>query len=144
MNKKLWKIIWFGVPLTKVIYAYLAYTSRKEIDNSFQPLSLLILLIGLAASTVSILLSKKIYQKSFYDNKFVKALMGTHKKKDDTFTIFYLFTLMLGFAETAAVFGFVQYILTGNLIVSCILYAFTLIAWAFNYPSDRKEDTENV
>lgn len=141
MNKKLWKLIWFGVPFTKVVYAYLAYTSRKEIDNSFQILNLLILLIGILTCTISILISRKIYKKSFYDNKIVKTMMGTQKNADDSSTIFYLYTIMLGLAESAALFGFVQYIITGNLIVGIILYVFSLLAWAFNYPSE-KEDNE--
>lgn len=142
MNKKLWKLIWFGVPLTKVVYAYLAYTSRKEIDNSFQILNLLILLIGILTCTISILISRKIYKKSFYDNKIVKTMMGTQKNADDSSTIFYLYTIMLGLAESAALFGFVQYIITGNLIVGIILYAFSLLAWAFNYPSVKEEDEQ--
>ncbi len=142
MNKKLWKLIWFGVPFTKVVYAYLAYTSRKEIDNSFQILNLLILLIGILTCTISILISRKIYKKSFYDNKIVKTMMGTQKNADDSSTIFYLYTIMLGLAESAALFGFVQYIITGNLIVGIILYAFSLLAWAFNYPSVKEEDEE--
>ncbi len=140
MNKKLWKLLWFGVPLTKVVYAFLAYSNRKEIDNSFQMVSLLILIIGLINCTLSILLSRKIYQKSFYENKLVKMLTGNLKYNNESFSVFYLFTMLLGLAETAALFAFVQYILTGNLIVGCILYAFSLTAWAFNYPSDMKED----
>ena len=142
MNKKFWKLIWFGVPLTKVVYAYLAYSTQKEIDNSFQMLSLIILLIGITTCTISILLSRKIYKKSFYDNKIVKVFMGSQKKSDDSSAIFYLFTMLLGLAETASVFAFVQYIITGNLIVGIILYAFSLLAWAFNYPSEKEEDEE--
>ncbi len=140
MNKKLWKLLWFGVPLTKMVYAFLAYSNRKEIDNSFQMVSLLILIIGLITCTLSILLSRKIYQKNFYENKLVKMLTGNLKYNNESFSVFYLFTMLLGLAETAALFAFVQYILTGNLIVGCILYAFSLTAWAFNYPSDIKED----
>lgn len=142
MNKKFWKLIWFGVPLTKIVYAYIAYTNQKTIDNSFQLVSLLILFIGLLTCTISILLSKKIYKKSFYENKIVKALMGSQKNTNDTSAIFFLYTMLLGLAESAAVFGFVQFIITGNLIVGIILYAFCLIAWAFNYPSVKKEDEE--
>lgn len=142
MNKKFWKLIWFGVPLTKVVYAYLAYSTQKEIDNSFQMLSLIILLIGITTCTISILLSRKIYKKTFYDNKIVKVFMGSQKKSDDSSAIFYLFTMLLGLAETAAVFAFVQFIITGNLIVGIILYAFSLLAWAFNYPSVKEEDEE--
>ncbi len=142
MNKKMWRLIWFGVPLTKVVYAYIAYTSRKEINNSFQMLSLIILFIGLISSIISILLSKKIYKKSFYDSKIVNALMGSQRKSDDTFAIFYLFTMLLGLAEASALFGFVQFIITGNLIVGIILYAFSLLAWAFNYPSVKEEDEQ--
>ena len=140
MNKKLWKLLWFGVPLTKVVYAFIAYSNRKEIDNSFQMVSLLILIIGLITCTLSILLSRKIYQKSFYENKLVKMLTGNLKYNNESFSVFYLFTMLLGLAESAALFAFVQYILTGNLIVGCILYVFSLTAWAFNYPSDMKED----
>lgn len=140
MNKKLWKLLWFGVPLTKVVYAFIAYSNRKEIDNSFQMVSLLILIIGLITCTLSILLSRKIYQKSFYENKLVKMLTGNLKYNNESFSVFYLFTMLLGLAETAALFAFVQYILTGNLIVGCILLVFSLTAWAFNYPSDMKED----
>ena len=140
MNKKLWKLLWFGVPLTKVVYTFLAYSNRKAIDNSFQMVSLLILIIGLITCTLSILLSRKIYQKSFYENKLVKMLTGNLKYNNESFSVFYFFTMLLGLAESAALFAFVQYILTGNLIVGCILYVFSLTAWAFNYPSDMKED----
>lgn len=141
MNKKLWKLFWWCVPLTKVVYAYLAYTNRKEIDNSFQLLNVLILFIGLITCTISILLSKKIYHKDFYENKLVKALAASQRspKLDE---VFYFYWMLLGLAESAAVFGFVQFIITGNLIVGCILYAFTFIAWAFNYPSDMEEDEQ--
>ena len=142
MNKKMWKLIWFGVPLTKVVYAYIAYTSRKEIDNSFQMLSLIILFIGLICSIISILLSRIIFKKSFYENKIVKTLMGSQRNSNDISAIFYLFTMSLGLAESAALFGFVQYIITGNLIVGIILYALSLLAWAFNYPYDKEEDEE--
>ena len=140
MNKKLWKLIWFGVPLTKVVYAFLAYSNRKEIDNSFQMVSLLILIIGLITCTLSILLSRKIYQKSFYENKLVKSLIGSPRNMVGSDSIFVLFTMLIGLAETAAVFALVQFIITGNLLVGCILYVFSLIAWAFNYPSDMKEE----
>ncbi len=139
MNKKLWKLLWFGVPLTKVVYAFLAYSNRKEIDNSFQMVSLLILIIGLITCTLSILLSRKIYQKSFYENKLVKSLIGSPRNMVGSDSIFVLFTMLIGLAETAAVFALVQFIITGNLLVSCILYIFSLIAWAFNYPSNIKE-----
>jgi hypothetical protein len=141
MNKKMWKLIWFGVPLTKIVYAYIAYTNRKEIDNSFQLLNVLILFIGLITCTISILLSKKIYHKDFYENKLVKALAASQRspKLDE---VFYFYWMLLGLAESAAVFGFVQFILTGNLVVGCILYAFTFIAWAFNYPSEKEEDEQ--
>ena len=142
MNKKLWKLIWFGIPLTKIVYAYIAYTNHKPIDNSFQLVSLLILFIGLITCIVSILLSKKIYKKSFYENKFIKSLIGSQKNADESFTIFYLFTMLIGLAESAALFGFVQYIITGNLIVGIILFVFSLIAWAFNYPSQKEEDEQ--
>ena len=36
MNKKMFKLIWFGFPLTKIVYAFLAYSNRKEINNSFE------------------------------------------------------------------------------------------------------------
>ena len=140
MNKKLWKLIWFGVPLTKVVYAFLAYSNRKENDNSFQMLSLLVLIIGLATCALSILLSRKIYQKNFYENKLVKSLVGNQKNDNPSFIVFYLFTMLLGLAESATVFAFVQFIITGNLLVGCILYIFSLTAWAFNQPSDIKED----
>ena len=141
MNKKMWKLIWFGAPFTKVIYAYLAYANQKDIDNSFQMLSLLILLIGLISCSICILLSKKIYQKSFYESKLVKNLVGTQKNaKSDP--VFYLYIMLLGLAESAALFGFVQYLLTGNLIVGFILYGFCFIAWAFNYPADFEEDEQ--
>ena len=142
MNKKLWKLIWFGAPLTKVVYAFLAYSNRKEIDNSFQMVSLLVLIIGLAACALSILLSRKIYQKNFYENKLVKSLIGSPRNMVGSDSIFVLFTMLIGLAETAALFAFVQYILTGNLIVGCILYVFSLTAWAFNYPSDMKEEEQ--
>ena len=142
MNKKLWKLLWFGVPLTKVVYAFLAYSNRKEINNSFQMVSLLFLIIGLITCTLSILLSRKIYQKNFYENKLVKMLTGNLKYNNESFSVFYLFTMLLGLAETAALFAIVQYILTGNLIVGCILYACSLTAWAFNYPSDMNEDEQ--
>ena len=140
MNKKMMKLIWFGVPLTKIIYAFLAYSNHKEIDNSFQMLSLLILIIGLIACILSIVLSKKIYQKNFYENKFVKSLAGNYRNSGNKNTIFVLFTMLLGLAETAALFAFVQFIITGNLIVGAILYAFSLTAWICNYPSDIEED----
>ncbi len=142
-NNTLFKLIWFGFPVTKIVYAYLAYSNQKEINNSFQMLSLVFLLIGLTTSCISMLLSKKIYKKSFYENKIVSSFLSRQAaSNEDTAlsAIFSLFAMLLGLAESAALFGFVQYIMTGNLIVTGILFAFCFIAWIFNYPS--KQDSE--
>lgn len=134
------KLIWWGSPLTKVIYAYLAYLQQKEINNSFNPTSLLILIIGIITATISILLSKKIYDKSFYENKIVRAFTNLNRINNETENspvIFALFAMLLGLAESSALFGFVQFIITGNLLVAIILYAFCFTAWLFNYPQKK-------
>ena len=114
--------------MTKAVYAYLAYSNPIKVNNSFSPVSLLMLLFGFITCTVSILLSKKIYKKSFYENKIVKTFLSK-PNSDEKKTIFNLFAMMLGLAENAALFGFIQYIITGNLIVGIILFAFCFIAW---------------
>ena len=144
-NKTHFKLIWFGFPVTKLVYAYLAYSNQKEINNSFQMLSLAFLLIGLTTSCVSMLLSKKIYKKSFYENKIVTSFLSrqaTSNEDASMSALFSLFAMLLGLAESAALFGFVQYIMTGNLIVAGILFAFCFIAWIFNYPSNQDSEEE--
>lgn len=145
MKKNLFKLIWFGFPLSKLVYAYIAYSSHKEINNSFQMLSLLLLLIGIASSCISMFLSKKIYKKSFYENKIVSSFLGkpTPDNEDSLMsTAFTLFTMLLGLAESAALFGLIQYIMTGNLIVAGLLFAFCFIAWIFNFPSNQETEEE--
>ena len=139
MKSTVFKLIWFAFPLTKVVYAYLAYSNSVKVNNSFSPVSLLLLLIGFITCTVSILLSKKIYKKTFYENKIVKTFF-CKPNSDEKTTIFGLFAVLLGLAEDAALFGFVQYIITGNLIVGIILFAFCFIAWLFNYPKAIEND----
>ncbi|MBO4386221.1 MAG: hypothetical protein J5817_04300 [Treponema sp.] len=139
MNSAVFKLIWFAFPVTKAVYAYLAYSNPIKVNNSFSPVSLLMLLFGFITCTVSILLSKKIYKKSFYENKIVKTFLSKPNSDEKT-TIFNLFAMMLGLAENAALFGFIQYIITGNLIVGIILFAFCLIAWLFNYPKASRQD----
>ena len=139
MNSAVFKLIWFAFPVTKAVYAYLAYSNPIKVNNSFSPVSLLMLLFGFITCTVSILLSKKIYKKSFYENKIVKTFLSK-PNSDEKKTIFNLFAMMLGLAENAALFGFIQYIITGNLIVGIILFAFCFIAWLFNYPKAIEND----
>ncbi|MCR5316930.1 MAG: hypothetical protein K6E22_01760 [Treponema sp.] len=139
MNSAVFKLIWFAFPVTKAVYAYLAYSNPIKVNNSFSPVSLLMLLFGFITCTVSILLSKKIYKKSFYENKIVKTFLSK-PNSDEKKTIFNLFAMMLGLAENAALFGFIQYIITGNLIVGIILFAFCFIAWLFNYPNASTND----
>ena len=59
-------------------------------------------------------------------------------------TVFNLFVMLLGLAESAALFGFVQFLLTGNLIAGIILFALCFIAWLFNYPTinEGRDDEE--
>ena len=143
MKNSLFKIIWFAFPLTKLVYAYLAYTQNKGINNSFELINILLIAMGVLTSLISILLSRKIYQKSFYENKIVSALFGktaffgnTMFSKDSSSEtiVFSLFSMLLGLAECAALFGFVQFLLTGNLIAGIILFALCFVAWLFNYP----------
>jgi len=143
MKKQLFKLIWFGFPLSKLIYAYIAYSNHKEINNSFQMLSLAFLLIGITTSCLSMLLSKKIYKKSFYENKIVTSFLSRQAATNEDTSmsaIFSLYTMLLGLAESAALFGLVQYIMTGNLIVAGILFAFCFIAWILNYPSYQETE----
>ena len=143
MKSSLFKLIWCGFPLTKLVYAYLAYTRQNEIDNTFGLINILFLLIGFVTCFISILLSKKIYQKTFYENKIVTLLFAnrmTEKESSDTAVIFNLFSVLLGLAESVALFGFVQYLVTGNLIVGIILFALCFVAWLFNYPVNEEEE----
>lgn len=141
MKKNLYKLIWFGFPLTKLVYAYLAYTQNKEINNSLELINLLFMLIGITTCLISIIFSKKIFQKNFYESKIIKAFMG-NKNADDIYSKFPLYTMMLGLAESAALFGFVQFIITGNLITGAMLFALCFIAWLFNYPSNIESEEE--
>ena len=123
MKKSLFKLVWFVFPLTKLVYAYLAYSQHKEINNAFELTSILLMGIGIIACAVSIFLSKKIYKKSFLENKAVSMFVGSRASDNESKT-FVLFSMLLGLAESAAVFGFVQYIITGNLIAGIVLYVF--------------------
>lgn len=141
MKKNLFKLVWFVFPLTKLVYVFLAYSQHKEINNAFELTSILLMGIGIIACAVSIFLSKKIYKKSFLENKTVSMLAGSRASDNESKT-FALFTMLLGLAESAAVFGFVQYIITGNLIAGLILLVFCLVAWLFNYPSSQESEEE--
>ena len=143
----MFKIIWFAFPLTKLVYAYLAYTQNKVINNSFELTSILLVAIGAIACLISIIFSRKIYQKRFYENKIVSAFFGkTVSSKDfpNETVVFNLFAMLLGLAETAALFGFVQFLLTGNLVAGIILFALCFVAWLFNYPTinEGRDDEE--
>ena len=141
MKSSFFKLIWFCFPLTKVVYAYIAYSNQKEINNSFEIVNLLLLVIGITTCIVSILLSKIIYKKSFYENKIVTSILGNNvnvHESGNMMLIFTLFVMLLGLAESAALFGFVQYFITGNIIVGIILFASCFIAWLFNYPANQE------
>ena len=145
MKSIYYKLIWWGFPLTKVIYAYLAYLQQKEINNSFNTTSLLLMIIGIIACAVSIFLSRKIYEKKFYESKIAKTFstnIMSRNKPDSKSIIYTLFIMLLGLAESSALFGFVQFILTGNLLAAVILFAFCFIAWLFNYPKEIEEEKE--
>ena len=141
MKKNLFKLVWFVFPLTKLVYVFLAYSQHKEINNAFELTSILLMGIGIIACAVSIFLSKKIYKKSFLVNKTVSMFVGSRASDNESKT-FALFTMLLGLAESAALFGFVQYLLTGNLIAGLILLVFCLVAWLFNYPSSQESEEE--
>ncbi|MBR3813572.1 MAG: hypothetical protein IKK38_06820 [Spirochaetaceae bacterium] len=145
MQKSFFKLIWCAFPLTKIIYAYTAYTFHLETNNSFEVTSLLLMLFGIICCSLSILLSKKIHEKDFYESKIVRAFFGSRTTNNNANGItanFSLFVMLLGLAETAALFGFVQYIITGNLIVGIILFALCFIAWLFNYPNNQENQEE--
>lgn len=135
MNKKFFKLLWFGFPLSKLVYAYIAYMNIKEINNSLEMINLLFMFIGIITCFTSIFFSKKIFQDNFSENKILKAFIGT-KNADELSTKFALYTMMLGLAETSALFGLVQFIITGNLIAGAMMFGFCFIAWLFNYPSE--------
>lgn len=141
MKKNVLKFVWFVFPLTKLVYAFLAYSQHKEINNAFELTSILLMGIGIIACTVSIFLSKKIYKKSFLENKAVSMFVGNRASDNESKT-FVLFSMLLGLAESAAVFGFVQYIITGNLIAGIVLYVFCFVAWLFNYPSAAESEED--
>ena len=145
MKSSLFKLIWFCFPLTKVVYAYIAYSNQKEINTSFEIVNLLLMIMGIVACIISIFLSKRIYKKSFYENKIVTSLLGINVPTNESGNMmrnFTLFVMLLGFAESAALFGFVQYVITGNIIVGIILFASCFIAWLFNYPKNQENQKE--
>jgi hypothetical protein len=142
MNNMSLKLLWFIFPLTKLVYAYLAYSNRKEVNNSFQMISIMMLIIGFVICMISILLSKIIYKKNFSENKIVKSFLG-NSGTDSSMATFTLFAMLLGLAESAALFGLVQFLLTGNLIVGIILFALCFVAWAFNFPRGQNDRTDD-
>ncbi len=112
MRKALFKIIWFSFPLTKLVYAYLAYTQNKGINNSFELTTILLMAVGIITCLISIILSGKIYQKSFYEGKIVSTFFGnavSGKDSSGETIIFNLFSMLLGLAECSALFGFIQF-----------------------------------
>lgn len=145
MKSKYFKLFWVLFPVTKIVYGYLVYSFEISINNSFNIMSLTLLIIGIIDCLISIFLSKKIYKSSFYNGKFVKRLLlnrSNNNLQNHIYFKFNLFITLLGLTETAALFGLVQYLITGNLIVCGILFSFCIISWLFNYPS-IKEIEEN-
>jgi len=141
MKKIFFKIFWYVFPLTKLVYAYVAYSSGEIVNNTFEIISLLLLFIGTIDCLLSIYLSKKIFKKGFFENKIFSILFGNHSSNNEPNSLivqFNLFTVVLGLAETAALFGLVQYLITGNLIVISILFGLCIIAWLFNYPNSQE------
>ena len=57
MNKKFFKLLWFGFPLSKLVYAYIAYMNIKEINNSLEMINLLFMFIGIITCFTSIIFS---------------------------------------------------------------------------------------
>ena len=141
MKQNLFKLVWFVFPLTKLVYAFLAYSQHKAINNAFELTRILLMGIGIIACAVSIFLSKKIYKKSFLENKTVSMFVGNRASDNESKT-FALFTMLLGLAESASLFGFVQYLLTGNLIAGIVLYVFCFVAWLFNDPSAQEPEED--
>ncbi len=145
IQRKYFKLFWILFPITKIVYGYLIYSYEIKISNSFNILSLTLLIIGIIDCLISMFFSKKIYKTNFYNSKFAKLLLLNRNNDDGQnhiFRKFNLFITLLGLSETAALFGLVQYLITGNLIVCCILFSFYIISWLFNYPN-IKEIEEN-
>ncbi len=141
MNPTFFKLLWFAFPLTKLVYVYVALKSGVAVNNAeFGQITVIFLALGTLTSAVSIFLSTKVYgNREIFDHpliktvyrRFVEQLTEEEAKRA---IFFNLFTTLLGFGETAALLGMVQFMMSGNLYAFAILIAMDLVVWGFNYP----------
>jgi len=141
MNKNLFKLVWFVFPLTKIVYLYIGLSSGVEpTTNGVQGISVLFLLLGICLSIISIYFAQKLNKNSnVTDNKMIstvyKRVINQFSEKDKNLVVlFNVFTVLIGLGETAAMFGLVQYMITGNLVIFLILIGLCIITWINNYP----------
>ena len=137
------KLIWFCSPITKLVYIYLAYIMHIQTNNTFKSLHFVFLCIGIVLTLFSIVLYRKVQNgtisKGVIGRLFLNAVSDDVLKKS-----FVIYFMILGYAEAAALFGLVQYVITGNLIVGIILFALCFVAWIFNFPQSEGTDEDEA
>jgi len=150
VNPKLFYLIWVGAPITKLVYIYIGLNANMPINNEFQEINIIFIILSLLSISVSLALSKSMYtSERLYTNKIIKKFIRLdHYKSQEIKPIhifFNLFTISNGFAETCALFGLVGYMTTGNRMFFFGLIILSIIGWLFNFPKleDFKNNIEN-
>jgi len=141
MNPKLFKLLWFAFPLTKVVYGFLAFNAGVAVRNAeFGEITVVFLSLGTLLSVLSVFLSTKVYgNRDLFDAPIVKTVyrrtFAQLPEEEARVAVFFnLFSSLLGMGELATLLGLVQFLLTGNLYAFAILVALDVIVWGFNYP----------
>jgi len=139
-HKLLCYAIWFGFPLTLVIFIFVGLTQNTiPTTDQILPLHMILFCIGLASTALSIFLSSKLYTSSeIYRNPLLVKLLGKNTDiqfGNANFSIYFqLYTITLACAETCSLFGLISMLITGNRSFFFIMVALSLIGWIMAYP----------
>lgn len=133
------KLEWAVSIMSKLLYAYIAYNhyqSNPQLSNEFTPQLYIFLFIGVTSVLIGVLISMSAFKTDRKITKIISQIFIRNPKEDDN-KYLQMFTIGLGFLETAALFGLVGFLSLLNLVFIIIMFVLSLTGWVFSYPKDK-------
>ena len=146
--KTLIHLAWGSTVLTKAIYLVIAFYSQTPTDQATSPDPMILVVmgsIGVLGALAGALLSRQIYTNpKIYTSKLAPPvyIAGMRVPNNTAEGRLFSYALMcLGMAETAAVFGLVGSLMTGNHAFLYAMIGVSLGSWLLQHPRYREFET---
>ncbi len=139
--EKIYNLIWFGFPLTKLTYGFILFQSLEpKIDSafSFMPPYSILAILGVISALAGITLARGFFRSTKIHQLLKKYQNRDSKEKTRELFLknnFVIYIIGLGLLEDSAIFGLVSSLMSGRNEWFFVGASLCLFGWALSKPN---------